>query len=583
MLTDARAVIQDSGAALDETALQQIAAAVPGGRANIQHIYPLTPLQAGMVSQHVLRGEADPYLVLTLLECQSAETVRALITAFQLAIDRHDTLRTAIIWQDLPAPMQVVYRSVRLLPRQLDPQPGLSIREQMLGRMQPEFHRLDLTRAPLIQLHVAADRQPGGKHYVLLVLHHLICDIISFETLIAEVVTRIRTPDLELGPAQQFRDYVARALERPATAAAEEYFKRTLADFRTRTTVFAAQHGRGGPSRMRECQQPLPPDLGDRLRAAAGKLRVSPAAVFHAACAMVIARMSGRDDVVFGSVFSGRLRAGTAAKDTIGMFINTLPLRLQLADLTVQNAVRQTHRRLLELMRFEQTELSVAQRCSGIAGSAPLFCVLLNYVRRPKRNDTGWGDADTGIRMLVSSAWTDYPVTLVVDDFGDEFSLVSQTAADADSQRVLEYVLLSVEALVRALEISPERSIGAVRREDLERIPVETAATALAEAGADDPQPVRPPYEPPQGNTEERLAAIWSATLKVENVGRNESFFALGGHSLLGFQLLSAVAAHFQVHAPSISIFRCPTVSQMARFIETLSARAQPDLEEGVI
>jgi acyl carrier protein len=679
---------------LDQRALQLVAQSVPGGFRNIQDIYPLTALQEGMLLHHALRSSGDTYLILTLLQCRSAQAVDALVAALQAAIDRHDTLRTAILWQGLPRPVQVVYRSARLVPQRLVLDTNEDCRKQMTARLHPELHRLDLERAPLVRLELAEDSRNGGC-YALLVLHHLLCDVISLETLIEELTIRIKTPERHLPPAPQFRDHVALTLRRPGTQKATDFFQGMLGSFATPSTPFGHQYSHQSEGRIYEYQQQLPPASGARLREVARKLRVSTAAIFHVACGLTISRTSQLDDVVFGSVFSGRLRAGPAARSTVGMFINTLPLRLQLAGQTCADAVSQTHRRLLELMLYEQIELTVARRCSAVAGSTPLFSVLLNCIRRPHRDDTGWCDAESGIAMLANQAWSNYPVTFVVDDLGDEFLLVSQCQQDGDSRRLLGYFVQATQSLVEALELSRPQEISrlpilpesernliiqvfnedcARRRrviedggelpcntrvyvldERLQPVPIGVVADiylggtdisaeqwraegfAASEATSDpfvadpaarmyrsglrgrwrpdgtierghatapcggqqerlssgnnnDTETDRRVHAPPEGPTEQGVAAIWADTLEIESIGRDQSFFSLGGHSLLGFQLLLKVSERFGVRVPAVSIFRCPTVRQMAQLIDSLSARDRKladtdpaELEEGVI
>jgi len=81
-------------------------------------------------------------------------------------------------------------------------------------------------------------------------------------------------------------------------------------------------------------------------------------------------------------------------------------------------------------------------------------------------------------------------------------------------------------------------------------------------------------YEPPQGAIEEQLAEIWRELLRVERVGRMDNFFELGGHSLLGMKLITRIAASLQIPPGAMTIFRYPTVEQMARVVERLRAEA---------
>src|SRR6185312_9980198 len=95
--------------------IERIVRSVPGGAANIQDIYPLAPLQEGMLFHYLLKQEgADTYAVSTLLSVSSTQRLKELMTALQVVVDRHDALRTAVLWEDLPRPVQVVYARATL-------------------------------------------------------------------------------------------------------------------------------------------------------------------------------------------------------------------------------------------------------------------------------------------------------------------------------------------------------------------------------------------------------------------------------------------------------------------------------------
>src|SRR5690606_2259535 len=99
---------------LEQAQIEHIAAATPGGMANIQDIYPLSPLQEGILFHHLLATKGDPYLLSGLVSFASRERLDAYVGAMQAALDRHDILRTAILWEGLDEPVQVVCRSAPL-------------------------------------------------------------------------------------------------------------------------------------------------------------------------------------------------------------------------------------------------------------------------------------------------------------------------------------------------------------------------------------------------------------------------------------------------------------------------------------
>ncbi|WP_176328224.1 condensation domain-containing protein, partial [Burkholderia vietnamiensis] len=137
------------------------------------------------------------------------------------------------------------------------------------------------------------------------------------------------------------------------------------------------------------------------------------ARLFHLAWALVVGRTAGRDEVVFGTVLFGRMQGGAHAERALGMFINTLPVRIGLAD-GVREALRRTHARLARLLRHEHAPLALAQQRSGVAAPAPLFSALLNYRydANAQQTDAAW----EGVRALDTGERTNYPLMLAVDD-----------------------------------------------------------------------------------------------------------------------------------------------------------------------
>ena len=164
---------------------------------------------------------------------------------------------------------------------------------------------------------------------------------------------------------------------------------------------------------------------------------------------------------MFGTVLFGRMQGGEGADRVLGLFINTLPVRLRLARRGAAASVRRAHRAAGELMRHEHAPLALAQRCSGVAAPAPLFSALLNYrhsadgARRRPRTALA-----AGIGALGGEERTNYPVTLSVDDLGDGFALTAQVAAPADAAQVCAMMRRALESLAEALEREPEREVG---------------------------------------------------------------------------------------------------------------------------
>src|SRR3954453_2367355 len=137
----------------------------------------------------------------------------------------------------------------------------------------------------------------------------------------------------------------------------------------------------------------------------------------------------------------------------LGMFINTLPLRLSLKQLSAQQLIAYTQDELAQLLEYEHASLAEAQRCSSIAGSAPLFSAVLNYRHSvPILAAEQDAEADEGTQVLAGHERTNYPFAIAIDDFGDSFGITAQIDRHIDANRVLGYMHAAIAALVSALE-----------------------------------------------------------------------------------------------------------------------------------
>ena len=228
----------------------------------------------------------------------------------------------------------------------------------------------------------------------------------------------------------------------------------------------------------------LDASLAGRVRACARALGVSAASVFHVAWAQVLARASGREDVVFGTVLFGRMHGGAGVERALGLFINTLPVRIHVGEVAAGVSVRETHVQLAQLLRHEHAPLALAQRCSGVAAPAPLFSALLNYRHGTSAEAHArlYG-ASGGVEYLGGEERTNYPLALSVNDLGEGFGLVAQVQAPLDPQRICGYMHTALEQLLSALEHAPERPLRELEvlpESERERMLVECNRTARA-------------------------------------------------------------------------------------------------------
>ncbi|MBX8577933.1 condensation domain-containing protein, partial [Pseudomonas cichorii] len=447
---------------ISEEQLEQVIASIPGGAANIQDIYPLAPLQEGILYHHLAARQGDPYVLQAAFEFADKGRLDAFSNALQSVIERHDILRTSLYWEGLDEPVQVVWRHATLGMEhlELDLEQG-DIASQLQARFDTRQHRMDVRQAPLMQIAYAQD-SATQRWVALLLFHHMALDHTALEVVQHEMEAWLLGDTEHLNEPVPYRNYVAQVRLSNDSEAQEAFFRDMLGDLDEPTLPFGLHEVQGEGRGIEEHRLTLDLPLSKRLRAQARQLGVSVAALYHLAWGQVLSAASGRDDVVFGTVLVGRLNGGEGADRALGMFINTLPLRLQLGAGEVKAGVRETHARLSALLAHEHAPLSLAQRCSGVPASTPLFSALLNYRYSAAPGEYSLSPAWQGIEPLKSEERTNYPLTLSVDDQGEGFELTVLVQDGIGAARVAAYMNTALTELADALESRPAAPLYSV-------------------------------------------------------------------------------------------------------------------------
>ncbi|NWA67033.1 non-ribosomal peptide synthetase [Pseudomonas reactans] len=446
-------------AELDPENLARIVASIPGGAANVQDVYPLAPLQEGLLYHHITDVH-DPYQQQALFSFARREQLDAFAQALQLVINRHDILRTSLVWDALEQPMQVVWREARL---RVEP-------------LHEDHEPLDLRQAPLMALDYA--EEPQHERWIArLRFHHLVNDATSTTILMQELRAHLLGQQAQLPVPVPYRTVVTQARSPARQAGHEAFFREQLGDVDEPTLAFGLQERQADRAHTDEAERVLSDRLNLSLRAQARGLGVSAASLFHLAWAQVLRRVAGRDDVVFGTVLLGRLQAGEGADRALGMFINTLPLRVRLAGKNVADALRDTHAQLSALLAHEQASLALAQRCSS---ASPLFNSLLNYRHTDAERDL---TLVPGIALLSSEDILSYPLMLTVDDTASGFQIKAKAPRQVGAERLLDYLETVLVNLVDTLEHAPQtplREIQVLPASELNTLLVDFNATETA-------------------------------------------------------------------------------------------------------
>ncbi|HEY7511838.1 MAG TPA: amino acid adenylation domain-containing protein, partial [Vicinamibacteria bacterium] len=466
-------------AGLDQEQLDRVV-----GDRRVDDVYPLSPMQEGMLLHSLVSPERAPYLEQGVYALDGRLDAAALRRAWERVIERHAVLRTSFRWMGLPRPLQVVERGATAAWDDDDWSPRSPQEQERAFAELLEADRrrgFALERAPLLRFSLV--RLGERSHRLLWTFHHALLDGWCVPLLWKEVLALYRSftrgGEAALEDPRPYREFVA-WLGRRDAAAAERYWRAELAGFAAPTPLGVDRPARADAAAAAgERPFTLSGEATAALRAFGRRHGLTLSTLVQGAWALVLSRYSGERDVVFGVTVSGRPPALPGVERMIGLFINTLPLRARLDPSEPLVAwLRALQDRQLEQREHETSALADVQRWSAVPAGRPLFeslVVFENYPVDPALLDLAQEPrlASLGIRET-----TNYPLVLVA---GAAAALGGRLVYDAG--RFDEATLERLHDHLRAV---------------LEALP------ALAEGRVEDV-----PLQPAE---DQRLIAAWNAT-----------------------------------------------------------------------
>jgi amino acid adenylation domain-containing protein/non-ribosomal peptide synthase protein (TIGR01720 family) len=389
---------------LDQAALDALP--VPAGR--LEDLYPLSPMQQGMLFHALHDGASQAYLNQVRVDIDAVDVAR-LVAAWQAAVDAHAVLRTGFLGVD-PSPLQWVADRVDLPVEELDWRGRGDLAAALDARAAAELERgFDLAQPPLVRLLLV--RTAADRHHLIWTTHHLILDGWSSALLLGEVLRRY-AGETPAAPPGRFRDCIARLQARPA-ALDEAYWRGQLFALQGPTQLASTLPVAPGQSGFGEHLVTLDAAATNALANGARNARVTLNTLLQAAWALLLHRHTGQRTVSFGATVAGRPADLPGAEQMLGLFINTLPM---IATVPPQALVGEWLRGLqaqgAALREHEHTPLASVQRWAGQGGHS-LFDTLLvfeNYPVDAVLRQPGLGS--TRLSNVRTSSQTHYPLTL---------------------------------------------------------------------------------------------------------------------------------------------------------------------------
>lgn len=399
------------------SALSQIPEASEYG---VEDFYPLTPAQQGILFHALFAPNSGAYCQQFDYRINGSLNVAAFKRAWQAVIERHQTFRTAFVWDRLAEPVQVVFSRADLPIQEFDLK-GLepAAQHDKLNRLLIEDRNagLALSRPPLMRcalIDVADD-----EHHFVWTCHHLLLDGWSADMINRELFAFYDAfsngRSLELETPRSYSDYLA-WLKQQDLVEAETFWRGMLKDFHQPTSIMPKLDVKSLPHEETGYSEQLlylSAAATNSLLSLGRQHRLTMNTIVMGAWAFLLSRHSGQQDVLFGVVTSGRPPDLDGVESMVGLFVNTLPMRIHVprSD-SISSWLEEVQRRQLEVQKYEYSSLAEVQQWSGVARSEQLFESIFAFENSPAlSNKRGQGSLD--IQLAAAFEKTSYPLTIM--------------------------------------------------------------------------------------------------------------------------------------------------------------------------
>lgn len=521
-------------------------------RRNIENIYPLAPLQEGILFHSLMApGHSGVYMPQIAFHLSGHLDPTRLRAAWEQVLARHSALRSSIHWEERDEPFQVVYRQLPLPWEELDWR-GQDATAALAALFQANRARpFDLRKPPLMRLHFA--RLAEDRQVLVLCHHHIILDGWSQARMLEDVMAIYH--GTALPEPRPYADYI-RWLKRQDKPASLAFWR----DYLASTPGASIAFGDAGavPQFLRQ-EWPFPEELARQVNDFCAARGVTLNTLLQGILGLVIAERLGRTDVLFGAATAGRPAGLPGAMSMVGLFLNALPVRIRLdpgqaagdwlAGLQAQQAAVIDHEHIA--LREIQGNMGTLFDCLLVVENYPVTA--------------GKDAGDIRLDRIEFDEWTHFPLTLLVAPASAGMKLILRhdltVIPDADLQAFLGRFTALLDRVTRAPETPILDLVGALAK-------AEPAGPARI-AGGETPRPV-------ETDTEKALAAIWAEVLKSPLPLASDNFFAIGGHSLLAARVATRLRRDLGQEIGVRAIFDHPVLADLAACLDAMRLSDNP-------
>ncbi|HLP49064.1 MAG TPA: amino acid adenylation domain-containing protein, partial [Candidatus Kapabacteria bacterium] len=386
---------------------------------DIQDIYALTPLQEGMLFHYLKEPESGLYFEQLSLEISGEIDVRHFENAWNAVIETNEMLRAVFRWEKLEKPSQVILKKHpgKVAFYDLSDMDTGQKKTALAGIKKKDRREIfDLQRVPF---RVILCKLEKTKYEVIISNHHILYDGWSNGIILKEFFRAYHgflkgEPAIKLPAKTPFKEFVKWTRNQDRNRQ-EQFWREYLAGIDTPTVLPIKRTKLGEIKEEDSFSFYLEEEIRDKLDIFVKNNRITPAPVFYTAWGIVLEKYCGSEDIIFGTTVSGRSGAVKGIEDMVGLFINTIPLRVQTPPgVKMMNILSGIENAFKIREEFENTALPDIRDYSTVTGNEPLFDTIVSIENYPLDSRLITGDSLLTVNSYSIGEMTHYALTVVI-------------------------------------------------------------------------------------------------------------------------------------------------------------------------
>lgn len=529
----------------------------------IEAIYPLSAMQEGLLFHHLMEQGNDKGFLIVQCNIEGNLAIPEFKKAWEQVVHRHEIMRTSVHWKKVKQPILLVQPKKDIEWSFIDwQQNNIEIQANDFKSYKEERKKIgaSLDKNPLSKITLI--QKSANSYYFLWECHHLLLDGWSSTIILRDAFSYYKNltsnSNTELQTIPSYKSY-NNWLKNTSEEEASSFWSKTFKNF-NKTTLFQENNSNTPSINLTHFKHTFSKETTNDLKDLAKNYRLTLNTLFQGIWSVALSKYFNTDDVTFGNTVSGRSGGFPNINLMAGMFTNVLPARATIKNtVSFKEAFSPLQAQQQEARNYEHCTINQIANWANTPEDKPLFDSLFVFENFP------WEDIVAGdviVQNFKGGITTTYPITTIfkIQDV-IEYELLVNKSSIPDA--LITWFLNSVTSICKFLLDKPTSTIQEIK-DSLSNIPIIEIPNTVAKEN----NKKESSYVAPKNQIELTLVEIWEQLFNLNYISITDSFFHLGGKSLLSVKMFALIKEKLGIKLPPTTLLESPTIKELSEVIE---------------